>query len=155
MSDLPTWEGERPTVAELEEMYPASDCILWDGSLSPKGYGRISIKGKFFRAHRVIYEEVHGPIPEGLVIDHLCRSHSCVNVAHMEVVTNRENVLRGVGITAGFARQKHCKRGHPFDEANTRRYRGARVCRRCKRLRNRIHSGAATQAEREEYEAGE
>lgn len=63
---------------------------------------------------------VHGPIGAGMVIDHLCRNRACVNPGHLEVVTVRVNTLRGHTIQATNANKTHCKRGHPFDEANTR-----------------------------------
>ena len=116
-----------------------SDCWAWRGDHTAHGYGRITHKGKTYRAHRVVYEHFVGPIPEGLVIDHLCRNHGCVNPAHLEPVTNRVNVVvRGRTVTAANARKTHCKRGHTFDDTNTRRRRnGSRACRRCENDRNR------------------
>lgn len=104
------------------------DCITWDGYIAPNGYGHEKNK----MAHRAAYEREHGPIPPGLVIDHLCRNRACVNTAHMEVVTQRENLLRGIGLTAQRAAQTHCIHGHEFTPANTRvRPNGTRQCRRC------------------------
>ena len=85
-------------ITRFELMYmpePNSGCWLWLGSLPPPGYARINIKGKSIMAHRFAYKYYRGCIPTGLVIDHLCRMRSCVNPWHMEVVTNRENILRG------------------------------------------------------------
>jgi hypothetical protein len=82
-----------------------------------------------------------GPIPEGLVIDHLCRNRGCINPTHMEPVTNAENVLRGEGPTAVNARKTHCKRGHPFDDVNTYVYAKGRACRMCHQLRQRAAAG--------------
>lgn len=86
------------------------------------GYGRIrgSVKGVeyHFFAHRRIYEMLRGPVPDDLTLDHLCRVRHCVNPAHLEPVSNRENVLRGVGPTAENARRTHCRRGHPFAGKN-------------------------------------
>ena len=87
-------------------------------------------------AHRVSYQLVVGEIPEGLTLDHLCRNPSCVNPDHLEPVTTKENILRGVSKIAQQARQTHCKRGHPFDEENTMIVRGsARQCRACNKAR--------------------
>lgn len=113
-------------------------CWVWVGSHNLKGYGYITIqidrKGVNRLAHRVAYEALVGPIPEGLQIDHLCRAHACINPSHLEPVTQRENLMRGVGITAQNARKNHCKRGHPFDEENTMILpSGERACRECKR----------------------
>lgn len=113
-------------------------CWMWNGSVESKGYGRLHFGGKALKAHRVAYELHRGRIPQGLTIDHLCRNRRCVNPWHLEVVTNRENVLRGEGITAQYARATHCVNGHPFDAENTyMRPEGHRECRACRREQNR------------------
>jgi HNH endonuclease len=109
-----------------------SGCVLWTGPLNDKGYGHTSVARKHIYVHRFMYEQFAGPIPPGLVIDHLCRVRNCCNVAHMEVVTNRENVLRGNGITARNAVKTECDYGHPFDEANTCVTPKGRICRACR-----------------------
>lgn len=114
------------------------DCIPWDGpTITTHGitYGRLPGK-KMVLAHRAAYEEVHGPIPEGLVIDHTCRFGLCVNVAHLEAVTNAENILRGEGICAQNARKTHCVREHELVAENLiNRSDGRRDCRLCDRIR--------------------
>jgi hypothetical protein len=70
-------------------------CWLWRGTKNPHGYGRIMIRQRWYPAHRVYYEHHVGPIPAGLVIDHLCRVHNCVNPGHLEPVTPAENTRRG------------------------------------------------------------
>ena len=84
------------------------------------------------KAHRVSWELLVGPIPEGLELDHLCRNHGCVNPDHLEPVTHAVNVRRGRGGTS-WAQKKHCPQGHPYDDANTYLYRGRRSCRECSR----------------------
>lgn len=97
----------------------AEECWPWLG-MTRRGYGRFYVaKGALRSAHRISYELLVGPIPEGLELDHLCRNHSCVNPAHLEPVTHRENVLRGEGLAAKCAVKTHCSKGHPYDEANT------------------------------------
>ena len=108
-------------------------CLEWTGTVA-NGYGTIKHGGRNHRAHRLIYSLVVGPIPEGLVIDHLCRNKRCVNPAHLEAVTVRENTLRGVGPTAQNMAKTHCLRGHPFSDANTRWDGRGRVCRECHRV---------------------
>lgn len=76
------------------------DCWLWTGSRTTKGYGHLLVDGRFTQAHRLAYELEVGPIASGLVIDHLCRVRHCVNPAHLEPVTNRENLRRGIAARA-------------------------------------------------------
>lgn len=110
-------------------------CRVWTGYRTPDGYGRMTVNGATQGAHRVAYELFVGAIPKGLVIDHLCRNRACVNPLHLEVVTNRENILRGEGHAAQNARKTHCIRGHDLtDPKNTYTW-GTRECRLCARLR--------------------
>ncbi len=110
-------------------------CWLWTGRLNRGGYG-VGYADRAVRVHRWAYELLHGPIPDGLDIDHLCRVRRCVNPAHLEAVTRRENLRRGNGVGAQHAKQTHCVHGHAFDEANTYwRRDGSRDCRACRRER--------------------
>ena len=106
-------------------------CHVWQAAKWKTGYPIYTSKAKMVRAHRYAWEQVNGPIPDGMVIDHLCRVPACVNPEHMEVVTHQENILRGVGPSAINARKTHCMRGHEFTDENTRRYQGRRHCRKC------------------------
>lgn len=116
-------------------------CWVWTAGLSVDGYGQFTINKRPLRAHRYAYEQANGPIPDGLVLDHLCRNRRCVRPDHLEPVTNRENVLRGVGLSAIGARRTHCVNGHAFDAANT--YvdsRGHRICRACRAAKQRRYA---------------
>lgn len=110
-------------------------CWSWVGAKTPDGYGvwGSGRMGHTNRAHRILYEQEKGPIPPSMTLDHLCRNRDCVNPIHLEIVTNKENVLRGVGHTAQNARKTKCKRGHLFDENNTGIDAKGRYCRLCKR----------------------
>lgn len=109
-------------------------CWFWLGRRDRYGYGNFRNGSRVVKAHRFSYEFCIGPIPEGLVLDHLCRTPSCVRPDHLEPVTNRVNVLRGNGITAREAARTHCPQGHPYDGANTYiRLNGKRECRACRR----------------------
>lgn len=107
------------------------------GSTTRGGYGSCG-RGDGTRrtmpAHRRAYELRVGAIPAGKHLDHLCRVRNCVNPAHLEPVTNRQNALRGTGPSAVNAEKTHCSRGHEFNAENTRRERdGGRACKVCHR----------------------
>lgn len=74
---------------------PDTGCWVWQRSLNNGGYGVLFHTGKNRKAHRVYYEQHHGPIPDGAEIDHLCRNRACVNPAHLEAVGRHENIRRG------------------------------------------------------------
>lgn len=74
---------------------PLDECWVWCARTNRNGYGRLRVGGRELMAHRLAYEALVGPIPEGLVLDHLCRVRLCINPAHLEPVTVRENTLRG------------------------------------------------------------
>lgn len=121
---------------------PNTGCWLWEGYVTRQGYG---ITSRAARAHRVIYEAIVGPIPEGMQLDHKCRVRCCVNPAHLEPVTARENSLRGIGPAAQNYKKDMCKHGHPFTEENTA-YRNRngyrhRTCKACERATNAIKNG--------------
>lgn len=114
----------------------AGGCWYWRGWFDPYGYGRFDVGRRSVAAHRFAYELQHGAIAPGLQLDHLCRVHDCVNPAHLEPVTQQENIRRGQGPSAVNARRTECQRGHPFDLVNT--YvspKGKRMCRACIDLR--------------------
>lgn len=105
-------------------------CEVWTGYRYSNGYSGISWNGTQVLGHRLSYEQRVGPIPDGLVIDHLCRNKACINPAHLEPVTSGENTRR--------AMRTHCVNGHEFTPQNV--YRpgdGKRYCRECRRRRVR------------------
>lgn len=122
---------ERRFWAKVEK---SDGCWLWQGYVGANGYGMSGKKP----AHRRAYEFLRGTIPAGLELDHLCRTPRCVNPAHLEPVTHRTNLLRGVGPSAINAAKTRCVNGHDYDECNTyHRRNGQRDCRRCKAIRER------------------
>lgn len=118
-------------------------CWVWPG-MKNDGYGRIFVPGTNRRrrklTHRVLFEFFVGEIPAHLEIDHLCRQHDCCNPDHLDVVTSRENTLRGLGPEVCGARNRsktHCKHGHAFTPENTRRSQRGRECKACNNARHR------------------
>lgn len=120
----------------LSKIYVSeSGCWEWTDHLR-EGYGIFSYKGKSLSAHRVMYQLVRDlEIPRGDQADHLCKNRKCVNPDHIEIVSGKQNTLRGMGPTAINARRTHCVNGHEFTESNTyiRPDDGARDCRICAR----------------------
>ena len=120
------------------------ECWEWTGAKTGLGYGNFYVAGRTVRAHRFVYEAARGAIPDGLVLDHLCRNPKCVNPAHLEPVTQRENILRGASDISSRATRTHCKRGHALAGENLQISKlGHRQCAECKRLHNRNRRKAA------------
>ena len=113
----------------LVQRFGDDECWRWRGCVSPNGYGRFSVtRGRLDYAHRIAYMLARGPIAVGGEIDHLCHNRGCVNPAHLEAVTKRENILRGDGPSAENARKRTCPQGHPYSGQNCYGY---RICRPC------------------------
>lgn len=116
------------------------NCWNWVGQIHHTGYGVIYLSRaeckdpnrRLRLVHRVAYELLEGPIPEGLTLDHLCRNRRCVNPKHLEPVTVVENVMRGFSPNAIRARRTHCCKGHPLTGYNLIikpfGYRNCRIC---------------------------
>jgi len=121
--------------ARLATFTDPDACWLWPGYIRADGYGTCRYRDKpGSLVHRAAYEELVGPIPSGMEIDHLCRVRHCFNPKHLQPVTPKTNSHRSESFSGRNARKTHCKRGHAFDAANTYNYRGVRICRTCVRM---------------------
>lgn len=136
-TSMPTY---RPTIEILEKrtarkfvVDEVTKCWLWIGYIDKYGYGRVSVRSLDKLAHRWIYTLVHGDIPTGLTLDHLCRVRNCVNPSHLQPVTLQENIRR----SRHYNTEKDvCKRGHEFTPENTYIFpNGKRNCRQCRKER--------------------
>jgi len=110
---------------EKVDLRQPAGCWEMTGARCPLGYQYFYFNGRIGRAHRYSYRLLVGPIPEGLVLDHLCRNPPCVNPSHLEAVTTGENTRRGYLSQNGQRNREktHCKRAHPFSDENTVRIR--------------------------------
>jgi hypothetical protein len=138
-SRIPPFERVLSRIAY--DPHNSDSCWIFQGYIDQYGYGLVGVPrmakkdGSFRegnqRTHRAVWEGLVGPIDKGLVLDHLCRVTQCVNPAHLEPVTQQENVRRGDSPAARRGRRTHCQNGHEFSEANTYIDNGGRRCRIC------------------------
>ena len=127
-----------------------TECIIWKQSLKDTGYGQTFFRGKVTRAHRAAWIEANGDIPKGFVVDHICHNEAvernecgggftckhraCVNLDHLQLVTQSQNVMGGVH---NMDNRSHCNQGHLFEGNIMVRKDGKRECAECNRVRAR------------------
>lgn len=131
---MTTFIGTKPSLEGrfLAKFTISEGCWEWTGGQRVPGYGTLKMGSKNILAHRYAYYWYHGePVPNDMVVDHLCRNSLCVNPLHLEIVTHAENTKRGL---KGDLFPNHCPKGHEYDEDNTYvNKKGSPVCRTCKR----------------------
>lgn len=132
-------------IEHLYEPCPTTGCYLWLGALH-QGYGRITVNRRVHRAHRYAWLLAGNTLPAypEYVIDHVCNVKSCVNPDHLQVATQRQNILRGTAPAAVNAEKTHCGGGHALTGDNVRWEGSSRGCRECDRMR--YHSDAERKA---------
>jgi hypothetical protein len=130
-----------------------SGCWLWEGKPNKSGYGQVRDRGRWPVVHKIVYEALVGPVPDGLQLDHLCHDprtcnlgeecphRRCVRPSHMTPVTPKQNTLRSNAVTALNGAKSQCVNGHEFTEENTYiRPKGGRTCRVCTRLASKRYA---------------
>lgn len=131
-----------------------TECIRWHLHIYENGYGQGNIpgtSGKHMNAHRLVWIQTFGEIPDKMVVDHICHTEAvqrgeceggfscqhraCVNPEHLRLVTQQENVRAG---KHNIDNRSHCNQGHPFIKENIMvRKNGRRECAECNRERSR------------------
>ncbi|HEC61086.1 MAG TPA: HNH endonuclease [bacterium] len=107
-------------------------CWEWLGNKFSNGYGEFWLDGHNIDSHRIAYQLHIGPIMDGLVLDHSCKNHGCVNPSHLEPVTQVENCRRG-NTGKHQTLKECCPKGHPYIGHNLLLYGdGRRRCRTCR-----------------------
>lgn len=110
----------------IDRTTSTTECWLWTGATNDRGYGMARFGAGAKYIHRIVYEVMVEEIPDGLTLDHICRTPSCCNPEHMEIVTRSENSRRAAGEIT------HCTHGHEYTAENTgRNSNGTRYCKRC------------------------
>lgn len=132
-----SWSGLPAFIEDKIQPEPNSGCWLWLAGLRDKneGYGGVNYEGKIWRSHKLVFTLLREVVPDGLLLDHLCRNRICCNPEHLEICSWKENIHRGVGIAAKNLVKTHCSKGHEFVPGNTYHYFGKkgrmRQCRIC------------------------
>ncbi|MFA6159370.1 MAG: HNH endonuclease signature motif containing protein [Candidatus Paceibacterota bacterium] len=133
----PRIDGDKLIQHMMNKTVLSGGCWIWQGKINNMGYPVAGSRIYREYAHRLMYRLLREPIPEGLTIDHLCRTPACVNPSHLEPVTMNENTKRGRSPSNLRIGARYCIRGHEFTPENTAHYDGHRKCKACGRIISR------------------
>jgi hypothetical protein len=116
------------------------ECWEWQGALYPAGYGIIGLDGGSHATHRLSWEIVNGPIPDGLFVCHKCDNRKCVRPDHLFLGTQKDNMRDMIAKGRHPLHAKtHCPQGHEYTPENTYRNGNHRFCRECGRASTRAY----------------
>lgn len=116
--------AEERFLANIDATGPAhptlgTPCWIWQACTNGDGYGMFMGGGRRQEgAHRFSYKHFRGEIPKHLEVDHICNTPLCVNPNHLQLLTHKQNVMRGSSPSAKYARRTHCSQGHSLDPAS-------------------------------------
>jgi hypothetical protein len=126
------WRLDRRIAQLMKRGRREGACLIWTGKTA-HGYAQTTWQGVPRYVHVIAYELAHGPVPDGMEVDHECNRRACFEATHLRAMTHRDNVLRSeTAPPAVNARKTHCPRGHGYTPSNT--YvapNGSRQCRAC------------------------
>lgn len=138
--------GSPPVILYDEVRCPRTDlkgpCHIYRGYKDPNGYGRARLGKGTSLVHKFVWEQINGPVPPGLELDHQCRTKACCNPNHLRAVTHRVNTTQNVSGAQWQLNlaKTHCPHGHEYTPENTRyRVDKGRDCKECARIRKRIN----------------
>ena len=140
-SPHPVPERVRLGIWQRVEVGSLTQCWPWRLSTGSHGYGQVGWslgdgRHSMTTAHRVAWQALFGPLPEGLTVDHVCHNRVCCNPTHLRLLTNRDNAADN-----GQRDKSHCPKGHVYAGTNLIVNRkGHRFCRRCREEHNRARA---------------
>lgn len=124
---------------------PFSGCWVWEGPTNGRGYGVVYAGGDRHEVvHRLMWKLLRGPIPESLIVRHICDVKCCANPEHLAIGTKLDNARDAIERGRYFNQGKtHCKHGHEFTLENTRisGSNNRRSCRECDRIHTKLRWG--------------
>jgi len=119
-------------------------CLIWPGARHGNGYGMVKWHGHDVSVHRLLWELLKAPLPSGILLHHVCTNKLCCNVDHLRPMTKKEHsACHPEGPDRGRRspkRTEKCRNGHPKTPENTYVCGNLRLCRECRRIKNRRYT---------------